>query len=70
MYVLFKDGEVTSLLSKFQTIRLCNPENCYTPFENAHHPIKILSLIRNSYLLASSWQPEASITHSPNTPKS
>lgn len=45
MYVLLKDGEVTSLLSKFQTIRLCNSENCYTPFENAHHPIKILPLI-------------------------
>lgn len=51
MYVLLKDGEVTSLLSKFQTIRLCNSENCYTPFENALHPIKILPLIRNSYLL-------------------
>lgn len=60
MGVLLKDGEMTSLLSKFQTIRLCNSENCYMPFENAHHPINILPLIRKS---PTSWQPGASITH-------
>lgn len=51
MHILLKDGEMTSLLSKFQTTRLCNSENCYLPCENAHHPIKILPLIRNGHLL-------------------
>lgn len=44
MYGLLKDGKMTSPLSKFQTIRLCNSENCYMPFENAHHPIKNFTL--------------------------
>lgn len=51
MHVLLKLGEMTSLLSTFQTTRLCNSENCYMPFENAHHPIKMLPLICNSHLL-------------------
>lgn len=70
MDILLKVGEMTSLLSKFQTIRLCNSENCYMPFENAHHPIKMLPLICHSYLLVThllaTWSfnfPSAELTH-------
>jgi hypothetical protein len=42
---------MTSLLSKFQTIRICNSENCYLLFKGAHHPIKIFPLIQNNYVL-------------------
>ena len=51
MYVLVKDGEMTSLLSKFQAIRLHNSENCYMPIESGYHPMKILPLIQNGHLL-------------------